>query len=150
MPVNPMAGTYDIKVVSVSINGVPIDGWSDGDAITITHTSPTWVSRAGIGGEVARAKHNDRRTMVTFNVLGTSLINNIIDGYRITDEATGLGCFALSIIDARSGASLVSPQAWVTKRPDKAYGAEVPQLSWEIECGSTLEANLGTVPTPLG
>jgi len=151
MPVtNPLTGTYDIKDVAVAINGIPLDGWADGDAVTIVHQSPTWASRAGSGGEVARAKNNDRRATITFNLLATSMVNTILDAYRIADEATGRGCFSLAIVDARSGSSLVSPQAWITKRPDRTYGAEVPVISWEIEAGSTLEANIGTIPTPLG
>ena len=63
-----MAKTYDLKLVICTVDGVPINGFGETDAITIEWASDLVAETVTADGSVVYSRNNDRRAYVTFTL----------------------------------------------------------------------------------
>jgi hypothetical protein len=127
---------YDSNRVQVSFAGVPVQGYADGDFLTITPETDAFTSVVGTDGTVSRSKSNDRRATIEITLMNTSLTNDLFSAIFIGDlEANGgAGVGAFLVVDL-SGASLYSAgNCWITKAPDVTYGREANERTWMLQC----------------
>lgn len=128
--------TFDPKGVLASFANIPISGYADGTFIEVERAEDAYMLTIGAWGEGARARNYNRSGTITFTLLQTSPINDLLSAAALKDELTGAGIGALFIKDI-GGATLVSADnAWIKKVPTVSVGKEVETREWVIECES--------------
>ena len=81
---------YDPDQVSLSLAGIPIDGYADGEFVRIERETDVFSDVAGSNGEVARSKTNDNRGTVTFILMQTSKTNDLLSAlYNLEKNTPG-------------------------------------------------------------
>lgn len=130
-----LTGTYDPSQVIVTVAGVILQGFSDGDAITATRDEDMSSKRVGIDGKVGRARNANKSGTFEFKLLQTSDANAALSALIAADNllADGLGVVPISIVDG-SGASLCfASQCWVKTLPAFTSGKEVGERAWVFD-----------------
>lgn len=130
-----MAKTFNLKRCLITVNGVPVSGFADGDAVTAARNEDSYSLTIGADGERLRNRSNNNSGRLTFNLMYSSPLNTVFQGLNTLDESTGLGQAAILITDLNSGSSAFAAQAWVVKPPDLTLGMEAGAREWVFETG---------------
>lgn len=138
---------YDSNRVQVSFAAVPVQGYADGEFLSITREADAFTSVVGTDGEVSRSKSNDRRATIEIKLMSTSPTNDlfsaILSGDINANGGAGVGAFL--VVDL-SGASLYSAgNAWITKGPDVTYGREATERTWVLQVDKLFEFTGGNL-----
>src|SRR6266850_1641762 len=110
---------YDPDQVVILAAGVRIQGFADGEFVTVEQMSDGFSSVVGTDGQVARSKSNDRRAKVTIKLLQTSTSNDVLSAIHRQDlnAVNGAGVFPFQIMDLLGTTIVHAPQAWIVKYP---------------------------------
>lgn len=131
----PRAKFYDPDQVVIYFAGILVDGFADGEFITVAQMAEGFASVVGSDGEVARSKSNDRRVKVTVKVLQTSDANARFSAVHKTDlnspGGAGVGTFLMQ--DLQGGTIVNGEQCWITKYPDNSMDRTAKSREWELE-----------------
>ena len=125
----------DFKNIQVSFGAIPIEGWGEGDVLTVTRESDAFTDRAGVTGDVARAATNDHRATVEIVVLASSPVNSLLSAAYSADINTpgGVGVANFLIVDTNSEATLLlGANSWIQRPPDPVWGNEPKDYTWTI------------------
>jgi len=127
--------SYDPKRVAVSLAGLDLDGFDEGEFITVERDADDFTDHVGADGEVTRVQNNDGRCTVTLKLTQGSKGNTLLSQLRARDRATpggaGVGVFRLT--DGSSGVELVhGDKAWIMKVTPIKRGAEATGTEWKI------------------
>lgn len=126
---------YDPDQVLVYFNGVQMEGFADGEFITVEQKADAFQSVVGSDGEVARSKSNDRRATATIKLLQTSSSNALLSAILNIDLNTsggaGVGTFLMQDLQ---GTTLVQcDSSWIVKYPDDSMDRTAKSREWQIE-----------------
>jgi len=132
--------TYNPKDVKVTINGIPVTGFSEGtDVIAVVYDTDFVEDKVGVTGEGAFVEHNDKRAGINLKLLATSLFNDVLSGLAAANTE-----FAMSIEDT-GGTTLAAGSACrIQKLPDIAFGNEIGERDWPIRSLEWIEHVGGT------
>lgn len=126
-----MLKTYNLMHCIVLVGGLPVSGFSDGDAVTVEFESDIWSEVVGADGEVTRSATNDRRASITFHLKDTSSLNPYFRAKVLAARNAGMGdVFPVMIKDLNLGEKLVSPQTWVKSDPGMTKARESSDREW--------------------
>lgn len=142
-----LTGSYDPSQVVVTVGGVIVSGFSDGDAIVAEREEDAYSKKVGIDGGVARARNANKSGTFTFRLLQTSGANAALSALVATDDLTneGLPTFPISIFDG-SGASLATAsQCWIRKVPAMTMAKDTSDNEWQFDAAD-LKIFLGGNP----
>lgn len=147
MSAPPLAKTYDPDQVVITIAGITMQGYADGEFITVEQVSDGFSDVAGTDGEVARSKSNDRRATATIKLLQTSSSNLPLSALHNSDlnapGGAGVGSFLMQDLE---GATLVSGlQAWIVKFPDNSMDRTAKSREWQIRIASVDRVEGGNI-----
>jgi hypothetical protein len=137
-----MAKTYDFNKVMCTVGSVPMNGFIDGDAITIEMNNDEWELVMGCDGEGTRGKSNDLSGRITIRLMGSSSSNQILSSFRNIDNSTGLGQVPILIKDLFGLDQATVRAAWCVKAPPVNYGKTPGQREWVFE-SAKIELTLG-------
>ena len=134
-----MAGrvtTYDPARVLCSLGPVLLNGFAEGDAITVERASDEESNVAGVDGNVVRVKNASRLATVTVRLQGGSPANVGLRAMRALANpllpSLDQGAFLMK--DLNSGVQLVSDVAWVSSEPLPSLSQDAPVMEWKISC----------------
>lgn len=132
------AKIYDPDEYTLYFSGIIIQGYADGEFVTVEQMADAFASVVGTDGEVARSKTNDRRVKVTFKLLQTSASNAALSALHNLDLNTpnGAGVGTLSITDNFGSTKVNASQAWIVKMPDASLDRTAKDRAWVIECAN--------------
>lgn len=130
-----MSKTFNLKRCLITVNGVPVSGFADGDACTAARNEDSYSLTVGADGEALRNRTNNNSGRITFNLLYSSPLNTVFQALGTLDEASGLGQAAILITDLNTGGSVFAARAWVVKPPDFTVGMEAGAREWIFETG---------------
>lgn len=126
----------DFNDVQVSFAGIPIEGWADGDVLTITKESDSFGDMVGVRGDVMRYKTNDYRATIEIRLQQTSPVNAALSAiYQADREApggAGVGGFLVSDLNGTS--VYASGNCWIQRSPDPTYSNEPRERVWTLRC----------------
>jgi len=128
--------TYDPKLFSLILAGIPISGLAEGTFMKAERESDNFTDVAGTMGEVARAHQHDRRGTFTFSILHTSPMNDIISAIAKRDEEFNSGVSAVLVKDHAGTTVCSASQAWVKKWPDEERAKDVGKYEWVLRCAN--------------
>lgn len=127
--------TYDFKKVIVTVAGIPIFGFIDGDAVAVAKAEDEWSMVAGNDGEVTRVKRNHPEGTITLRLQSSSASNSVLDGLRSADDLTGLAMVPILIKDLFGTTLVFAEQCWCMKSPDISFARDTSPREWVYQCG---------------
>jgi hypothetical protein len=137
----------DFNEVQVSFAAIPIEGWADGDVLTVTRESDVFGSVVGVTGSVARYKTNDNRATVTISLLSTSPVNAALSAIFTADlyAPGGAGVAAFMIVDLNGTSLYTAGNAWISRPPDPSWSNEPRERVWTIQCATIRDFTGGNI-----
>lgn len=135
------ATNYVASQVTVILDGALIEGFADGDFITIEpNVADRFTHRVGADGEVLRSRSEDDTINVTFVLLQGSKANDVLSRKHQADldspNGTGGGS-GLHITD-HSGTTIASAsRAWIRGFPTITFGTEGGTREWRLTGANT-------------
>jgi hypothetical protein len=127
--------TYSPDKVLCIIGGVPMSGFADGTGITVEREADAFTKVVGSDGVVSRVKSANRTGSVTITLQQTSASNDILSGFALLDEVSNEGVFPVLIKDNLGRSVFASGEGWVKKIPSSAFGKDISDREWVIDCG---------------
>ena len=119
--------TYDFKQVAVIVGGIQIQGFVDGEAITIEPDADEWTETVGNDGEVTRSKSNNSMSRIMLKLAQSAESNQYLSGLRLS------GGIVPVMVKDNSGLSIhAGEQAYVKSRPAAAFARESGEREWVI------------------
>jgi hypothetical protein len=128
----------DFNEVVVSFAGIPIEGWADGDVLTLARESDAFGSVVGVTGSVARYKTNDARATIEIALLSSSPVNAALSAIFLADlnAPGGAGVGAFMIADLNGTSLYVAGNTWIKRPPDPSWSNEPRERRWILECAT--------------
>ena len=129
---------YDSDRFVISLAGIRIQGFADGEFLTIKPTQPAFNRTVGVDGEVARGRNADKTVEIVVKLLQTSASNLALSALFTLDNnspnGAGVGAFLAQDV---SGNTIVSaPQAWIISFPDQSWDRAPKSREWTIHTGA--------------
>ena len=133
-------GFYNADQYVISMGGVRIQGFADGEFANIKPTRPKFERTVGVDGEVARARNSDRTLIVKLTLLQTSASNLYLSALIQTDmdAPNGAGVVPLLMQDISGNSVATAAQAWIVDFPEESYDRGVKTREWTIETGMAI------------
>lgn len=139
MAAGDYTGTYDPTKVIVSIGGVTVTGWTDGDFITARRSSDSYTKKVGADGEVSRAKNADRTGEIELKLSQTSKANDELSALFNLQLLGGSDTtFPIGIADLSGRTVLAAAQCWLRTAPELTFGMEVGERVWMFDTASLI------------
>ena len=139
--------SYNARQVQVVFNTILLEGYADGDFLTITKESDAYGDVAGTDGDVTRFDTNDRRATIEIRLMQTSLSNDPLSATHALDRNTpggaGIGSF---LVQDMNGTSLYrAGNCWIQRAPDPVFGREPQERVWVLRTPHLYEFTGGTL-----
>lgn len=131
--------TYNPAEVFVSYAGFTLQGFADGEMITVDRNDDAFKLYIGSDGEGARSKSNNKSAVITVRLMQTSDSNDIITALAKADEVANAGSGPFMIKDGNGRTLLIAENCWVQKLPTVTFGKEVGEREWKLESDSVEE-----------
>lgn len=134
MPVKPLK-VYDADQVSVSLAGIPLSGYADGEFLRIEESADAFTSVVGTDGQATRSKTNNRLVTITLLLMQSSDSNDLLSALHQSDLSSpgGAGVGAFLARDRNGNAVYRCGQCWVKKAPNVSFGREAGPREWTLE-----------------
>lgn len=135
MSAGKFQGTYDPEKVILTIGGVTVSGFVDGDFITAKHDDVRFFKINGVDGEVTRAMNLSKGGTIEVNLMASSAANdNFTALLPAAQGGSPLPPIPITLKDL-SGRSLAScSKAWLKTEPDLVFGKEITDNKWIFDC----------------
>jgi hypothetical protein len=130
------ADQYRLQVAGTNISqGAGQTGYADGKWFTSKQKSPSFTSKEGTDGFVARAKTNRRLLEVTISLLQVSASNDYLTGLHLLDvnQPNGAGIGSLVLEDLQGTTLVQCTTAWITTFADIELDRDVSMRTWTLE-----------------
>jgi hypothetical protein len=135
--------TYDAKGCSITLGGIIVTDFADGDFISVTGMGDNFEAVTGADGSENRNNKNLTGCDVTITVSQTSLTNDLFSTKHILDKLTNAGTAAFLFKDV-NGTSIVSAgQAYIKGFADMNNGNALATRAWNLRCPQAV-VNVGS------
>ena len=135
--------TYDPKEILLLVAGVPIDGFADGDFITVEFPE-SFTTQIGAQGAHTRSRVADSTADMTVTLQQTSPGNAYLTSLLAADRALGV-LVPVLLKDLIGNDLIAATQAYITQRPSLNFGAESGSREWSIKLHNATGGALGQV-----
>lgn len=125
--------TFDPAQLLISVGGVPISGFADGEFVSITSNNPQFTRVTGADGFTSRVKSNDYSGTMTLTLAQTSPSNDVLSAFLNADRLTNTGVVPVLIKDLNGSSIYFSATAWIQQFPDITYSNEMSNRAWTLE-----------------
>lgn len=143
MSAGDFQGTYAAEKVIITIGGVTISGFTDGDFVTVKYDEDRYTKKAGADGEVGRSKNASRAGTVEVVLSGTSAANDELSALFNLAQIGGIDPPVPIAVADLSGRSLAAASnAWIKTVPDLVFGKDITDRSWVFDTAD-LVINVG-------
>lgn len=134
MSAGDFAGTYDPSKVIVTIGGVIVSGFGDGDFITAKYDEDRYKKYSGADGEVSRSKTASRAGSVEVVLAQTSKANDELSAlFNLALFGGTDGVFPIGVADLSGRTVIAAAKCWIKTAPDATFGVEVTDRTWTFD-----------------
>ena len=127
--------TYDVKDVTVIVDGTPLKGFMADSKVTVSQANDNYSHMTDADGEeTARAKNNDRSGTIVITLMQTSPSNALMSEKLSADDADNSGTFDIFVKVGSSGDEHSANDAYVLKPADATYNNQIEGREWTIFC----------------
>lgn len=121
---------YDAKKVIVTIAGIPIGGFGEGDIVEIDDKEDRYSIKTGADGKDSTfVKSNDEQATIKITLMENSSSVATINSATKLAELLGKP-FPIGVKNINSNRSHDAASCMLQKKPSEKYGKEVPQLEY--------------------
>lgn len=136
-------GTYAAEKVVITIGGLILSGFVDGDFVTVKYDEDRYTKKAGADGEVGRSKNASRAGSFEVSLSGTSAANDKLSALFNLTQIGGIDPPIPVAVADLSGRSLAAASnAWIKTVPDLVLGKDITDRKWLFDCAD-LVINIG-------
>lgn len=124
---------YDADQYACTFGGIVIDsGYADGTFIKVTKDAKAFTYKVGTDGSVTRSKTKNKVTLVSFMLMQSSKINDLLSAVVVGDIAAsnGAGIAPFLIKDLNGTTATAAAHAWIEAFPDEEYDREATDREW--------------------
>src|SRR6266566_1512244 len=113
---------YNPAEVDLVFGPVKVEGFADGEFVSLDQEEDTFLKVVGADGELARSLNANDATVITFKLLQTSISNTLLSGLLQLDKLTGGRSPQAILIKDRSGFTIQAFQyGWIVKPPAQSF-----------------------------
>ena len=124
--------TFDFKQVAMIFGGRILQGFADGEVITLEPQGDAFSEFVGADGEVTRSKSNNPMWTATIRLSQTSDSNDILMGFFLADQKSNGGVVPFLMKDNNGRTLVSSEQAYIKRAPNLTMGVETGVREWQI------------------
>lgn len=133
-----MSRTYNANDVFCSFAALPVDGWGDGDFISIEREAPLTEDMAGVDGEVTISRIHDNRATVTLTLQQSSPMNDALSALmQAQGKGVNVGEFFLE--DHAGTSTFAAESAWIQTPPNATFGRTAGTRDWVLRVAKLQE-----------
>ncbi len=138
-------GNYSAEQVKVLVNGVPIEGFANGDdVIAIEYNTDLIETDTGADGHSIRSVSADNSGMITLKLLYTSPSTDYLQEFLDADPRVGADVFNIQVVDLNTGSQWFGDVAYISNRPPVSMGGKAPESrDFVIKTGDLESSNSG-------
>lgn len=124
--------SYSLRDCSILFGGI-LDGFADGDAISIEPLGDRWAELVGSDGGILRVDSGQKAFTVTLNLMQSAAANAILNAAYIADTETPGGILLpFTYKDPNANDLFFSPKAWIKKLPTLGRGNKGNMQAWTL------------------
>ena len=125
--------TFSIDKYIFTFGPIIVSGWAPGTFVSIKYDSPHYVETEGTDGEVCRVLRKKFKATITFSLMQSSKINELLSAALIAD--IGGASIPLPFItkDLNGNTVGIATQCWIPQLPDTAFADESVPREWTIK-----------------
>lgn len=128
--------SFDMAKCICTVNGVPVSGWADGDALTVEFAGDDWTKYVGCDSEVTRIYQNRKDGQITLRLSPLAAANARLAALKRLDDTTGLATAKIAIFDMLGGDQVFSNESWCIKDPGMVKGRDITEKEWVYDCAN--------------
>lgn len=124
---------YNPIEVDLVYGPLKVDGYAEGEFVTVSQEEDTFLKVVGSSGEVAWSYNANDSTIITFKLIQTSVSNTVLSALHSLDIQTKGRSPQTIYIRDRSGVTLwASPTARIIKPADMGFDKQAKSREWTI------------------
>jgi hypothetical protein len=132
-----MLYTFDFKKCLVLVGGIRIQGFADGEGVSVELDDDLYSKVTGADGDVSRARRHGLAGNGKVTLAQTSQSNDVLMGFAIADRTDNAGVVPFMIKDILGTTAIFVPYAWVKKPPAFTAGKEITNREWMFDFANT-------------
>jgi len=136
-----MSKSFSLVGVAITAGGIPIRGFQDGDAYSVSRNSDENEAVVGADGDVEINTLNDKSGVVTLTVMYGSKANQVFGQLHAAGDP-----FPISIRDTTGAYDMYSAGCRVLKLPDVSAGRAAAPVEWTFIAPSIKDSLNGIDP----
>lgn len=127
--------TYDLNLVSLTVNGLLVRGAGEDDKVTVTRRGDSNELTMGGDGEGVFSRMNDKSGQFEITMLDSNDGNKLLlDLHNAEEVVAGAGLFSIGLRDSQLGDTYAGAEAKVMKFADSPKGKGVSERTWTVAC----------------
>ena len=143
MAVGDFQGTYAAEKVVVTVGGVILTGFGEGDFLTAKYDEDRFMKKVGADGEVGRSRTASRAVTIEVVLSATSKANDELSALFNLEQIGGFDSpVPIGVADLSGRSVAGSSKAWLKTAPDMVFGNEISERTWVFDCAD-LTMNYG-------
>lgn len=141
-----MLYTFDIKKCLVLVGLARIQGFADGEAVSVELDDDLYQKLTGADGDTSRARRHGLASSAKLTLMQTSPSNDILMALAIADRVNNAGVVPFTVKDLLGTTTLFAAYCWVKKTPAVVLGKELTNREWTLDIASIEEFVGGNAP----
>lgn len=139
MSAGDFQGTYSAEQVIVTVGGVIVSGFADGDFITAKYDEDRYGMMTGADGEVGRTKTASRTGTIEIMLAHTSLANTELSALFNLSLIGGIdGPIPVGVADLSGRGLVTASKCWIKTAPDWTRGKDIVENTWTLQAADLL------------
>jgi hypothetical protein len=129
---------YSRENFVITVNGVPITGYADGDFFSAVKPDDEYTQTTGSHGEQVQNRKTTPGGTVESTINGGSTSNDYLQGLKTQQDLDGVSTVKIFAKDTYGGDTASTRDAKFTKSPDMTAGDGKGDVTWSFVCGHLL------------
>ena len=125
-------GTYDPSKVIITIDGVSLHGFTDGDFFVAKYDDDRYTKVRGVDGEVGRVRTLSTSGSLEFTLAATSAANDELNDFN--PDYGYLGVAPISVTDLSGRTVISAEKSWLKVAPEIGMGKDIGERKWVFDC----------------
>jgi len=132
-------GTYSADKVVITVGGVIVSGFGDGDFVTAKYDEDRFTKKVGADGEVGRSRTASRAGTIEITLSQTSKANDELSAlFNLSQFGSYDAPINVGVADLSGRSVATSSKSWIKTAPDMTFGKEIGERTWALDCADLI------------